>query len=123
MSGVGYLLEALLFHYLMFIYLLLKAAYSDNINEAKDFFNQSGEKSEKYRGAPEVIILFTSREVISGECKIKPVRSKWFNIGVIKSADFKSVFLKFVSKLLNELRTQSLRDVVRKLKRVYLKLT
>ena len=48
------------------VYLLLKASES-GIEEAKKFFETSGEEWQENKGAPEAFIIFTSEEVIGGK--------------------------------------------------------
>ncbi|MGQ4875386.1 MAG: hypothetical protein ACP6IY_15075 [Promethearchaeia archaeon] len=47
---------------------MLKVSAED-IKDAKNFFALSGEEGEKLKGKPQELILFTSKEVISGEKK------------------------------------------------------
>jgi len=48
---------------LIYVYVLLKMASSGN-EDARDFFASSREMGKKSKGAPEVLVIFTSAEVI-----------------------------------------------------------
>ncbi|MGD9162231.1 MAG: hypothetical protein PVG39_27725, partial [Desulfobacteraceae bacterium] len=61
---------------LTYIYCLLKMASGGDQN-AKDFFSSSGEMNQDNTGAPEAIVLFTSKDVIEGNKKYE-VRDRWF---------------------------------------------
>ncbi|MCS7145929.1 MAG: hypothetical protein RMJ28_02755 [Nitrososphaerota archaeon] len=50
---------------LTIIYILLKSAKLGD-KRARDFFRHSGERGQELKGAPENLILFTSRDVING---------------------------------------------------------
>lgn len=85
---------------LTYIYLLLKAASSGD-KEAQRFFEASGEASQEKRGAPEALIIFTSKEVIEGSVESKEVTDRWF--GTVKGP-VPEVIFKYFSKLWRRLR-------------------
>lgn len=51
---------------LTYTYFLLKQSKEGDL-ASQQFFAHSGEKQERLKGKPEAIIVFTSKEVISGE--------------------------------------------------------
>jgi hypothetical protein len=51
---------------LTYIYFLLKQS-KEGDSASQQFFAHSGEEQERLKGKPEAIIIFTSKEVISGE--------------------------------------------------------
>jgi len=66
---------------LTYIYLALEASLQEN-RFALDFFRASGENREEIKGAPQILIIFTSREVINGVKNVWndqiPVTDNWF---------------------------------------------
>ncbi|MHA1631869.1 MAG: hypothetical protein ACTSXC_03550 [Candidatus Freyarchaeota archaeon] len=65
---------------LTYIYLLLKAA-SKGDEDAERFFAASGEESQERKGAPEALIIFTSREIIEGTVQSGEITDRWFGTG------------------------------------------
>jgi hypothetical protein len=57
--------------------MLLKASSKGN-EEAQRFFEASGEESQEKRGAPEALIIFTSKEIIEGKSSSRDVNDNWF---------------------------------------------
>jgi hypothetical protein len=58
------------------VYSLLQQA-SKGVPEAKEFFMYSGEMEQEEKGAPETVIIFTSKEVIEGR-EQRDIRDNWF---------------------------------------------
>jgi hypothetical protein len=87
---------------LTYIYILLKAANLGN-EEARKFFETSGELHQERKGAPEYLIVFTSREVIQG--KVYSFEDRWFNSG----GDFPKSLWKYLSNLWGELEDDNFR--------------
>ncbi|MEM0359009.1 MAG: hypothetical protein QXG22_03230 [Candidatus Hadarchaeales archaeon] len=88
---------------LTYIYLFLKSAVLGNEN-AKRFFETSGELKQGSRGAPECIIIFTSRSVITGTAKIE-IEDKWFGSGRV----FPQSMWKYLRNLWKELEDEKFR--------------
>jgi hypothetical protein len=84
---------------LTYIYMALKAA-SLKDETAKEFFEFSGEYAQELKGAPEGLILFTSKEVIEGSIGGN-LRDEWFKTG---DKSIPEVIAKYLSKLLEWLR-------------------
>lgn len=84
---------------LTYIYILLKAASLED-EDAKKFFDTSGEYFQELKGAPEGLILFTSKEVIEGTVGGE-IRDEWF--GTSSESIPKSI-AKYLTKLLEWLR-------------------
>lgn len=84
---------------LTYIYMLLKAASLEN-KIAKEFFDISGEYTQEFKGAPEGLILFTSKEVIEGSIR-GDVRDEWFGTN---GESIPKAIAKYLSKLLEWLR-------------------
>jgi len=66
---------------LTYVYLLLHHAEKGN-NAAVDFFGTSGERDQDKKGAPEYLIVFTSKEVIEqtkqGKIESDKMKDDWF---------------------------------------------
>ncbi|MBW1728109.1 MAG: hypothetical protein JRJ62_11115 [Deltaproteobacteria bacterium] len=94
---------------LTYVYLFLKLA-ARNEERAKSFFQFSGEKGQETKGAPESIIIFSSKEVITGKSDGKPwsswqgrnITDKWFQTKKQKTPPL--TICKYLSKLLEKLR-------------------
>jgi len=69
---------------LTYLYLLLKMASEGN-REAQNFFATSGERGQELKGAPEALIIFTSKDVIEGS-KYSDIIDNWFKTKKKKSA-------------------------------------
>jgi len=97
---------------LTYIYLALKQA-SKGDEQAKKFFETSGEKGQKLKGAPESIVIFTSKEVITGKEDGKKwekwnnlsIRDNWFNTQ--KQENAPKTITKYLSNLFKELKDES----------------
>ncbi len=94
---------------LTYIYLLLKAASQGN-EQAKKFFETSGEASQDRKGAPEALIIFTSGGVIKGkpdknEQVQGEVKDEWF--GTTKKDCVPKTTAKYLSKLLENLKSDN----------------
>jgi hypothetical protein len=85
---------------LTYIYLLLRASTKGE-QEARKFFEISGEQIQKLKGAPEGLIIFTSKEVIAGE-KQGEIQDKWFNTR--RQSSVPNTIAKYLLKLLGELK-------------------
>lgn len=88
---------------LTYLYGLLKMASGGN-EDAKDFFASSGEMKQENTGAPEALILFTSKGVIEGGNQHK-VRDRWFKTSNKKSAPL--TITRYLSCLLSNLEDES----------------
>jgi hypothetical protein len=94
---------------LNYVYLTLKAAAKNN-KQAKRFFDFSGEITQKLKGAPEYLIIFTSKEVITGKKGNKDwdvwnnikIDDNWFNTR--KKRDIPSTIISYLSNLLTNLQ-------------------
>jgi len=97
---------------LTYIYLALKCAAKGNL-KAKQFFETSGEKWQEKKGAPENIVIFTSREVITGKqdggkwdkWERISIRDKWFNTRKRENAP--KTIVKYLSNLFSHLKDES----------------
>ncbi|MBS7281403.1 MAG: hypothetical protein KIH09_16415 [Candidatus Freyarchaeota archaeon] len=85
---------------LTYIYLILKAASRGDLM-ARRFFEASGEESQERKGAPEALIIFTSREIIEGESMSRDIRDDWFRT---PTGSVPAVISKYFSKLFGTLR-------------------
>lgn len=99
---------------LTYIYLLQKAAYLKHDKKALDFFESSGEESEQFRGAPECLIFFTSREVITEK---KCTATSWFD-KKIENLEITKVIFKYLNKLIDQLFSENT-TIKMKLKYIY----
>ena len=88
---------------LTYIYLALKQASKGN-ERAKKFFETSGEIGQELKGAPEEIVIFTSREVITGE-KRRDSTDEWF--GTCRAESVPKTITRYLSRLLDELEDES----------------
>jgi len=84
---------------LTYIYMLLKAV-SLGDETVKDFFDTSGEYAQELKGAPEGLILFTSKEVIEGSISGN-MRDEWFGTS---DKSIPKAIAKYLSELLGWLR-------------------
>jgi hypothetical protein len=84
---------------LSIVYILLKQA-SGGMPEANSFFMHSGERGQEKKGAPEALIIFTSKEVIEG--KQWDIRDDWFKTKTQKSAT--ETIKKYLANLLSDLK-------------------
>lgn len=84
---------------LTYVYLMLKAAMQSN-DEAMRLFEFSGEKSQAMKGAPEALVILTSKDVMSGTQG--PVKDEWFQTIQQKSAPI--TLARYLSNLLTKLR-------------------
>jgi len=92
---------------------LLKASAED-IKDAKNFFALSGEEGEKLKGKPQELILFTSKEVISGEKKFWDkinIKDLWF--GTNKLQNPPKTLSRYLSNLFKELMKNDNLDLFR----------
>ncbi len=95
---------------LTYVYLLLAFAMKGD-EEARKFFATSGEMGQTFVGAPECVVIFTSREMITGKTNgesfqrweniKKETGSDWFNIHVKGTAP--EAIAEYLSALLEEL--------------------
>ncbi|MHA1363055.1 MAG: hypothetical protein ACTSP1_11100 [Candidatus Freyarchaeota archaeon] len=85
---------------LTYIYLLLKAA-SKGDAEAERFFAASGEESQERKGAPEALIVFTSREIIEGAVQSGEIIDRWFGTS---KGPVPRVIIKYFTSLFRRLR-------------------
>lgn len=69
---------------LTYIYYLLRQS-KEGYLDSQNFFAYSGEASEKLKGKPEALIVFTSKEVIKGD-KQNEINDRLFNTKRMKSA-------------------------------------
>ncbi|MBC7092137.1 MAG: hypothetical protein H5T50_09580, partial [Nitrososphaeria archaeon] len=89
---------------LTYVYIMLKAAsLGDRV--AKEFFLTSGEYGQEFKGAPEGLILFTSKEIIDGSIKGN-ARDDWFR-SCGDSVIVRKAIAKYLFRLLNYLRDSS----------------
>ncbi|MGQ9720792.1 MAG: hypothetical protein ACUVXA_05655 [Candidatus Jordarchaeum sp.] len=94
---------------LTYIYLLLKAA-SRGDEAAQSFFEASGEESQERKGAPEALIIFTSKEIIEEQIMSIDITDKWFGTS---KGPLPSVILQYFQKLLGKLRDVSFSEFYR----------
>lgn len=84
---------------LTYIYMLLKAA-SWGSETAREFFSTSGEYTQEFKGAPEGLILFTSKEIIEGSIGGN-MQDEWFGTS---SRSIPRAIAKYLTELLGWLR-------------------
>ncbi|MBN1800554.1 MAG: hypothetical protein JW891_03560 [Candidatus Lokiarchaeota archaeon] len=81
-----------------YLYLMLKMALNGN-NDAKMFFERSGELNQEQKGDVEYIIIFTSKEVIEGTIKPRNLTDTWFNSQPNNETSIPKIVTKSLSKL------------------------
>lgn len=82
------------------IYLLLKAASKGN-SKAREFFELSGEAGQELKGAPECLVIFTSKEVLE-EIEIgREIRDAWLNTSA--TGPLPHIIKKYLKNLLEQL--------------------
>jgi hypothetical protein len=86
---------------LTYIYFLLKQS-KEGDPKSKEFFIHSGEESEKLRGKPEALILFTSKEVIKGEQR--DITDRFFRTKKRKNAC--KTIMNYISNVIKSLKLQ-----------------
>ncbi len=94
---------------LTYVYLLLKAA-SKGDEEAQKFFEASGEVSQERKGAPEALIIFTSKELIEGQIISRDITDNWFKTN---KGPVPKVILEYFSKLFKKLRDDGFSEFYR----------
>lgn len=92
---------------LTYLYILLKAATKGD-QKALKFFETSGESNQELKGAPEALVIFTSKEVIEGKERGKPRNEKitdnWFRSKFIKSTPI--TLCNYLEKLFNSIQDE-----------------
>ena len=74
----------------------------NNRQDAINFFKKSGELRQEKTGAPEYMIIFTSKEVIEGKEKPRALKDEWFNLKNINHYSIPQIIVKTLNKLINE---------------------
>ncbi len=93
---------------LTYVYILLKATTKGN-EKGTEFFALSGELSQEIKGAPEYIIVFTSKEVISDKINVRnKARDTWFNTNTENNMP-KTIY-KYLWKLWKELKDDEFKE-------------
>ncbi|MHA1231018.1 MAG: hypothetical protein ACTSPQ_10260 [Candidatus Helarchaeota archaeon] len=97
---------------LHYLYIMLKEASNGN-QDALNFFASSGEKNQIYKGAPEYLFFFTSKEVIEGnypDISKSNLEDTWFNIDIPQLKSIPHIIVKFLDKLIKECNFENFYD-------------